>query len=232
MPAPGLELTGDITRIAKSDIVILSVPLVDFETVVSDIAPLIKPEQLVFDISSVKKPALDLMHQYIKCGIVLGIHPMFGPGASDLKGQNVILTPSGKVEEELAGRVKSYLEPRGAHVSIMEPEKHDEMMSIVLGLSHFIGLVSADMLTDPAINDNIVSFGGTTFKKIVELARGVISEDPVFYSYLQTNLPDLLRTYTVFQNRVDKWIDLIEQNNSEQIVHQMKYIRDQFVQRY
>ena len=40
----------------------------------------------------------------------------------------------------------SWLEKEEAHVFVMTPKKHDELMSVVLGLPHFLGLVACETL--------------------------------------------------------------------------------------
>ncbi|MFC1892430.1 hypothetical protein ACFLYR_00100 [Chloroflexota bacterium] len=62
---------------------------------------------------------------------MLGVHPLFGPGASSIASHNFVLTPTNDNETALVQKVKVYLEARGAQVVLMPPEEHDEMMSVV-----------------------------------------------------------------------------------------------------
>ena len=142
----GVEAASNQEAVKQSDAVILSVPIDKFEQIVREIAPYTSPQQLIFDITSIKARPVEIMHKYINKGTVLGMHPMFGPGAEGIAGQRFVLTPTGKAEDETAGRVRKYLEGKGARVEVMSPAEHDEIMAIVLGLSHFIALVSADTL--------------------------------------------------------------------------------------
>ena len=80
---------------------------------------------------------------------MLGIHPVYGPGARDIVEQNFVLTPTNEKETALAPNTRQYLEARGARVTLMTPREHDKMMAVVLGLSHFIALVSIDTLLNP-----------------------------------------------------------------------------------
>ncbi|OGN99322.1 MAG: hypothetical protein A2Y89_07425, partial [Chloroflexi bacterium RBG_13_51_18] len=132
--------------IKNADYILLSVPIENLETVVKEISQQVQDWQTVIDITSVKTRPVDIMHRYIKKGTVLGAHPLFGPGAKGIANKNFVLTPTQEKEAEVARRIAGYLEKHGGRVAVMTPEQHDEMMSLVLGLSHFIALVAADTL--------------------------------------------------------------------------------------
>ncbi|NIQ06914.1 MAG: prephenate dehydrogenase/arogenate dehydrogenase family protein, partial [Candidatus Korarchaeota archaeon] len=61
-------------------------------------------------------------------------------------------------------KVRKYLETKGAKVALMTPQEHDEMMAIVLGLPHFIALVSADTLLSLDKLEQTKTIAGTTYK--------------------------------------------------------------------
>ena len=88
------------------------------------------------------------MHEYIKDATVLGTHPVFGPGSNGVKHKAYILTPTNAKEKKFAEEFKKWLEQEEAHVFIMSPKKHDELMSVVLGLPHFLGLVACETLLE------------------------------------------------------------------------------------
>ncbi len=187
----GVESAPIEQAVAAADAVILSVPIDSFEAVVKEIAPHTHAGQYIFDITSIKARPVEIMHKYIRKGTILGVHPMFGPGAAGFKGQRFVLTPTNDVERALADKTRAYLEGRDAKVELMKPEEHDEIMSIVLGLSHFIALVSADTLASLGKLKDAQKVSGTTYRTLLTLAEGVVSEDADFYSSLQMNLPGL-----------------------------------------
>ena len=89
------------------------------------------------DICSIKESPVKIMHENIKEALVLGTHPVFGPGSNGVKHKAYILTPTNAKEEKFAEEFKNWLEQEEAHVFIMSPKKHDELMSIVLGFTTF-----------------------------------------------------------------------------------------------
>ncbi|GAH88675.1 unnamed protein product, partial [marine sediment metagenome] len=172
----GAEVTTNVEAAKQAEVIIISVPVDNFESVVAQICPYTHPEQVIIDITSIKAFPVEIMYKHIKRGIVLGVHPMFGPGARGIANQSFVLTPTNEEETALAQKIKEYLETRGARVSLMTPDEHDEMMAVILGLSHFIAIVSADTLLSFDKLKQMRAIGGSTFKLLLTLAEGVISE--------------------------------------------------------
>ncbi len=223
----GIKAATIAEAVSSSDAVVLSVPIDSFESVVKEIAPFIRPDQLIFDITSVKVMPVEIMHRYMK-GTVLGAHPMFGPGASSINGQRFVLTPTSGQEADLARKTKQYLEAKSARVIVMTPAEHDDMMSIVLGLSHFIALVTADTLVSLDSLKKASEIGGTTYRMLLTLAESVVSEDPGFYASLQANLPRMGEIHKLFQNKAEDWAELVSNRDSRQFVQRMGDLKDTF----
>jgi len=157
---------------------------------------------------------------------VLGAHPLFGPGARGVANQNFVLTPTNDGESALAQKIREYLETRGAKVSLMTPQEHDEKMAIVLGLSHFIAIVSADTLLDSVKLKQPGEIGGITYKVLLTLVESVISEDPELYASLQMNLPNITEMEGLFQKKARVWADLVKNKDREKFIQQMKVLRN------
>ena len=167
------------------------------------------------------------MHRYITNGQILGTHPVFGPGARSLANQNFVLTPTTPQEEKLALLVQDFLAKREAKVQIMTPDEHDSMMSIVLGLAHFIAIISADSLAGLEKLKEMESIGGITYKVLWTLVESVISEDPELYASLQMNLPQLPHFQQQFLKNAAVWSELVKNKNRDEFVRRMKTIHDQ-----
>ena len=166
-----------------------------------------------------------VMHQYLPAGRVLGVHPMFGPGAVGIAHHNFVLTPTSNAEIALARKVREYLEARGDRVELMTPDAHDDVMSVVLGLGHFIALVSADTLLSFNRLEQMAAVGGTTYKVLLTLAEGVLSEDPEQYASLQMSLPNMMEIEKLFQEKGKIWADLVEKKDKPEFVEKMKALR-------
>lgn len=218
-------VASNVEAVKDADVVLVSVPIENFETVIEEICPYIGPEQIIIDATSIKVSPVETMHRYIKTGTVLGAHPMFGPGARSMKNQNFVLTPTNEGERSLAEKVRKYLETKGARVTLMTPQEHDELVAIVLGLAHFIALVSADTLLSFDKFDQMRTVAGTTYKVLLTLIEGVISRDPEFYATLQMTLPNIAKVEEQFQQNAKTWADLVKNKDKQEFMRKMSLLR-------
>jgi len=221
----GVEVATNAEAVKSADAILLSVPIDNFEAVVEQICPYIRPEQVIIDITSIKMLPVEIMHKHIKTGLVLGTHPVFGPGARSIANHNFVLTPTSDGERTLAQKVREYLEARGAKVTLMTPLEHDEMMAVILGLSHFIAIVSADTLLSLDKLDQMKAVGGITYKVLLTLVESVISEDAELYASLQMNLPKMTEIEELFQKMGKTWGDLVKNRDRDKFVDRMNALR-------
>lgn len=226
----GAEVATNVEAAKQAQAIIISVPIDGFEPVVKQICPYTHPEQVILDITSIKALPVEIMHKHIKTGLVLGMHPMFGPGARGIANQSFVLTPTNEEETALAQKIREHLETRGARASLMSPDEHDEMMAVILGLSHFIAIVSADTLLSVDKLKQMRAIGGSTFKLLLTLAEGVISEDPEFYTSLQMNLPNVAEIEKLFQRKAKTWADLVENKDRQGFAQRLNELKDRLYQ--
>ena len=222
----GVEIATNEDAVKSADIVVLSVPIDSFEEVVKQISPFTRSGQKIIDVTSVKVMPVEVMHRYIKRGVILGTHPVFGPGARGIAHQNFVLTPTNKDESALAEEAKNYLEARGGKVTLMTPDEHDKMMAVVLGLAHFISIVSADTLAGFYNLPLMRAVGGSTYKVWLTLVESVISEDPELYASLQMNLPDVTDYEELFQKSVKLWADMVKNKDRRGFVERMTAVKN------
>jgi len=222
----GVELAGsNVEAVEGADWVLVCVSLDGLEAVLMEIGPHIQSGQVVMDIGSIKEIPVNLLHKYVNKGITLGTHPVFGPGAKSLEGQNFVLTPVNEEERRFAGEFKGWLEERDAKVTVLSPRRHDELMSLVLGFPHFVGLVAGDTLMN---NSNFVEakqVGGATYKLLLTLAGAVAAEEPVFYSNLHMSLPEMEQIEGLFLEKVEEWLRLVKAKDCAGFSRKMEQIK-------
>lgn len=223
----GAEITThNAEAVRGADYILFCVPVESLEEVVKQVGPHIQSGQVVMDITSTKVFPVAIMHRHIKAGLVLGAHPLFGPGARSIVNKNFVLTPTRDEEAVLAQKIKKYLEDRGATVSLMTPQEHDETMSLVLGLSHFIALVAADTLLSSGKLKPMEAAGSSTYKVLLTLIESVLSEDPELYASLQMSLPKVTVFEKLFHQRAGEWQELVMSKDRPEFVRRMKAMKD------
>lgn len=220
-----VPVSTSIEAVKATDVILISVPVDHFEEVVKKLSPHTRPDQIILDITSVKVLPVAAMHQHIKRGQVLGTHPLFGPGAKSVANQNFVLTPTNKDEVTLADKIKDYLEAGRARVQLMTPQEHDDMMAVILGLAHYIAIVSADSLINFERLREMEAVSGITYKVLLTLVESVLSEDPELYASLQMNLPKLPEIQERFQKTAKTWADLVKDKDRQEFIRRMKALR-------
>ena len=227
----GVEATSSLPSAVKgADAVLLSVPIDNFESVVRHLKPLLKREQIVIDITSIKTAPVATMQKYLGGCSILGTHPVFGPGAKGLKNQNIVLTPTNEKETALAEKVRRYLEEHEARVSLMTPQEHDEMIAIILGLSHFIAIAAADTLLNFKRLKEMAAIAGPTYKVLLTLAESVLTEDPELYASLQMNLPRMTEIEGSFLKSSKTWADIVRNKDKQEFVQRMNALKEKMGQ--
>ena len=221
-----VTVATDIAEVAGADVIVVSVPPDAFEPMVRQLAPHTRPEQVIVDITSVKAAPVAAMQRHIKSGRILGTHPVFGPGARGLAGHNFILTPTNNEETTLAGKVRDYLAGKGANVTMMTPEEHDEVMTIVLGLAHFIAIVSADTLLGDSHFRQMKEIGGTTSKLLRTLVGSVVSEDPELYASLQMSFPGIEKAEGRFLEKVESWAAMVRDGDRDGFARRLAKLKE------
>ncbi len=220
-----VETMSNVEAVRSADTVLISVPIDSFEEVVEQIHPYTHSGQVIIDITSVKVFPVEVMHKYIRAGLVLGAHPMFGPGAKDVSNKNFILTPTSEEETALAQEIRQYLETRGARVTLMTPYEHDEMMTMILGLPSFIAMVSADTLLSFDKLKLTRAISGSTYKLLLMLAESVVSEDPELYASLQMSLPDMVEIEDLFRSKAEAWEGLVKDKDKQRFIQRANMLR-------
>ena len=222
----GVELADtNVDAVEGADWILLCVSLDGLEPALKEVTSYIKAGQAVMEISSIKEIPVNMLHKYVTKGVTLGTHPVFGPGAKSLEGQNFVLTPVQEEEKRFAEEFKDWLEARGANVTFMVPRRHDRLMSLVLGFPHFVGLVAGDALLDNQDYAEAKKVGGATYQMLLTLAGAVAAEEPGFYSNLHMSLPEMEKIEGLFLDKVEEWLKLVKQKDCSGFRNKMEQVK-------
>lgn len=125
---------------ARSDVVVLAVPVQAMEEVIRRIAPLLRPGATVVDVASVKMLPGQWLAQHLPETVhVVPTHPLFGPQSvarDGLAGRQFVICPL-RGDQHL--KVAALGRQMGLRVRITTAEEHDREMAFVQALTHLIG---------------------------------------------------------------------------------------------
>jgi prephenate dehydrogenase len=107
----------------------------------------------------------------------------------------------------------------------MSPQKHDELISVVLGLPHFLGLAACETLLEQKDFAETKQIAGTTYRMLFTLAEATALETPDLFANLQTKLPQVRKVEEQFIANAQEWLDLIKQNDSQGIMRRMDQLK-------
>ncbi len=226
----GVETASFDDATKRADNIMLCVSISAFEDVVKQIAPNIRKGQNLLDICSIKELPVKIMHQYVKGATILGTHPVFGPGSKGVSNKAYVLTPTNAREKGFAEKYKSWLEEVGARVFIMSPKKHDQLMSIVLGLPHFVGLVACDTLLEQSDFLETKKVAGTTYRMLFTLAEATALETPDLYANLQTGLPEMGKIEDLFIEKAQEWLSLVKKKDTAAIAKKLNKLKTKIME--
>ncbi len=207
---------------AKCDIVIVSVPIHETIKVIEEIAPIMTKNQLLCDFTSIKTPPVEAMLK--SEARVMGLHPMFGPSLSSIKGQTIVATPV-RCSESDKKLLFDIFRNEGASVCIMTPGEHDRVMSIVQGLVHFATLSVAEAVRntlekseqsgDKLTLDTVISVMSPVYRIEMGLIGRILGQDAGLYGDILKMNPSVVPVIEEMSAAVSKLKDIVEDDSKE-----------------
>jgi len=146
-PVPAGVRRVDLAELFQADIVWLCPAISSMAEVLDEIAPLVRPGQVIADTCSVKIVPAELMVAKLPAHArLLATHPMFGPDSAKagLAGLPVVLHDLRNGAEALAFWSKTFTD-LGMAVLLLTPEDHDRAAAYTQGVTHYLGRVLDDM---------------------------------------------------------------------------------------
>ncbi len=195
----------DITEF-NPHMVINAVNLKNTIPVFKQLEEFISPKVIIGDIASVKG---DIIDYYRKAkNPFFSIHPMFGPTFADLgkvKGECVVIM------EESDSSAKEFFtnlfKNLGLNIYHFSLDEHDRTMAYSLTLPFVATFIFAGCI-------DIKTVPGTTFKKHLEIAKGLLSEDNFLLSEILFNKHSVKEINKV-QSQLEYLKHIINQKDSE-----------------
>jgi prephenate dehydrogenase len=158
-----------------ADLAMVCVPVRHTPSLVRQCAGAMKAGSVVAEISSVKSKTFTVLKGLPEGVNPLCIHPMFGPGASEKKQLKVLLVPvrdlqrETKIAHELFGGMSIRALP--------DARTHDRAIAAVLGLTYFVNVAFAGMMSKEKLQ-TLKEVGGTTFGIQSMLAESIMTDEP------------------------------------------------------
>lgn len=182
--------------LAGAGIVVVSVPIDVTIPVIEKLEPLLDPNTLLCDVTSVKRAPVEAMVKH-HAGPVLGMHPMFGPDVVDLARQVFVCVPARDPAASM--QIREDLLSEDVLVVECAAEEHDRAMSIIQALRHFTTYAYGVFLSKirPELRQ-ILALSSPIYRLELEMVGRLFAQDPRLYADIvlssDTNA-ELIRAY-------------------------------------
>jgi prephenate dehydrogenase len=211
-----------------SDVLVLCVPIPEVAKVAREVAPHLKPDAVLVDITSVKQSPMAAMLAAFP-GEVVGTHPLFGPGEESINGLTVVLC-QGRGERWFAW-LKDLFAKAGAKVKVTTATEHDRLMhdrlmAVVQGLAHFILIALGTAIRELGVPlEDLEDFATPTFATLHNLTRRLVSQDAKLYACIQLQNPANRVALRALEDAVADILYFIQRQNVDGLVRLIEGIR-------
>jgi prephenate dehydrogenase len=169
MAAAGVEEAA-----ADADVVVLAMPVLAIVRELPEIERVARPEALIIDVGSVKKPVVEAMANLRHPGRAVGGHPISGnersgPGAASadmFDGQTFVLCPSKETSDESLRRADRLVGALGAEITTLDADEHDRILARTSHVPQFVSTALA-----AGLRPSDQGFFGSGLKDTIRLAR-------------------------------------------------------------
>jgi prephenate dehydrogenase len=205
---------------AKCDVVVISVSIEATIKVIKEIGPYVKEDGLLMDLTSIKKEPVEAMLKYSKAAVI-GAHPVFGPSVKSIKNQTVVLCPARP--NKWLPWIKGVLEKNGALVRVTTAEKHDQMMSIIQGITHFSTISLAHTLKKLGINvEESLHYTSPIYKLRMDMVGRLLNQDPRLYADIEMCNPANKKAMEEYIRSTRELIGIIKRKDRDEFIRFFK----------
>jgi prephenate dehydrogenase len=212
---------------ADTDIVLVSVPIDVTERVIERVGPALHEGSLLMDVTSVKRSPVAMMERFTSSDVeLLGTHPLFGPSTKSLRGMPVVFVPvrTGPLYEQ----IHSIFERNGAKLEVLTAEEHDEIMTVIQGLPHFVLFSFGFALKDLEFDvDRARHLMGPMYAVVLDFVGRLLHQDPYLYAQIQTNF-EMNGVHEAFIASATRFAKLVSEKNVDAIIEELRAAKAHF----
>ncbi|MCH9657337.1 prephenate dehydrogenase/arogenate dehydrogenase family protein [archaeon] len=205
--------------ILKADYVVLCTPTRRTPEIIRLISKEMKRGTYLIEISSEKSKVVSSLSKMPTKINPICIHPMFGPGTKTIKNQNIISIPIKDAKKELTVTKELF---SGANFVTIDAIEHDKKIAVILGLTHLMNVVFANIISKDEKMNLTEKMSGTTFRVQKTLSESIMTESPELIETIITN-PEIRRVAEELWKDIGKLLTAIQESKSEDI---LEYIND------
>lgn len=209
----------------RFDAIIVATPLRETNQTLIELAKR-QPAGIVFDLGSLKTPLREGIAALQRAGVsVTSVHPMFGPSVDLLSGQHVVFIDC---DDSKALDYAHGLFAQTTAIQVdMSLDEHDQLIAVVLGLSHAVNIAFFDALAQSGQSaPRLAKMSSTTFEAQLRVADVVAHENPWLYYDIQALNEFGMTSLDALQRSVERIRHAVENKDADAFVAIMTEGRD------
>ncbi|MDD5491886.1 MAG: prephenate dehydrogenase [bacterium] len=232
------EFTTDFqTGVRDADLVVICTPVGLIASTIKRILPALKNGCIVTDVGSVKAPVVEMAEKILRAKKIhfIGGHPMAGSEQAGIsnaqsglfKNAAWILTPGNHTPLKEMSLLHHLFSLTGAKVMLLDPKKHDQIVSITSHLPH---LLAANLVNYLAIqnrkNKNTINLTAGGFRDMTRIAS---SSPEIWVDISLMNKREIIKALAEFNRLTSRMISALKANKRKQVFSlfaQAKQTRD------
>jgi prephenate dehydrogenase len=204
--------------IAQSDLVIVSVPINRTNAIIEQVATLMPAEAILADFTSIKVDPLLAMLKY-HSGAVIGLHPMFGPTITSTQSQ-VVVCCEGRYAEQSQWLVDE-LAQLGFTLKQMTASEHDQAMSFIQGVEHFITFSLGTFLHHKNQHpEKLLEIASPIYLAKLLLMGRIFDQDPKLYADIIMANPTRIALIAEFAEWLQHWVHKLQANDKTAFIEE------------
>ena len=206
------SLVGSILR---TDYVVLCTPTRKTPEIIRLIAKEMMKGTYLIEISSEKSRVVSSLSKMPAKINPICIHPMFGPGVRTIRGQNIISVPIRDAKKELAVARSLFV---GANFVTIDANEHDKKIAVILGLTHLLNLVFANIVSKDEKMLLTEKMSGTTFRVQKTLAESIMTESPELIETIIAN-PEIRRVAEELWKDIGRLLAAVQESKNDEVIN-------------
>ncbi len=214
---------GEYKFLNKSDLIIICVPMLSYQSVIDIIHLHRKSDSLITDIGSTKKEIIFLVKKNKSINkFFVGSHPLTGKekasishsSADIFRDSYVLISPIGKSNRKPEKDISNFWRALNCKTIPVTPETHDKILSMTSHLPHILSFILVDIISRNKMIDNLDSYTGGGFRDLARLAKSDIT---MWTDIISTNRSNIISSISKFSDNLDSFKKLILDGDSKKI---------------
>ncbi|MFW9873811.1 MAG: prephenate dehydrogenase/arogenate dehydrogenase family protein [Candidatus Thorarchaeota archaeon] len=204
--------------VENADFIMISIPIHSTPEMIEKIAPYMKKNSTIFDITSVKQETYKTLDRMCKKYPIncLSLHPMFGPGIKNFDKYTLIVLKVGGTEyyDEIVEELLDIFKSDGLLLTETTYDTHDKYIALTLGLPHMLNILFLTLLkkTSKSLTE-LTNYTGTSFLLQKVFAESIIQREMEMFGEIQMKNQEFYQILDTFESIIVEYKKIIKKKD-------------------